>query len=210
MQSDNRILLRRTVLFGTPLLYIVLGILHPMEDPGLGDATTLFIGLHFAQLFLIAGVALSLWLLVDGLDSTAARVTRALILPYVILYTTLDAIAGLSMGEVVRTANALPASDQAAAGRLIDSIREVDVFGYVFYAVVGLAWLSAVIAAAVAVRARAPRPALVLMVLGALVFAVGHPKPTGPIGMGLFLAGIVWLELRPHSADGRALTVQPT
>ncbi len=27
------------------------------------------------------------------------------------------------------------------------------------------------------------------MALGALVFAVGHPKPFGPIGMGLFLAG---------------------
>ena len=43
-------------------LYIVLGILHPMEDPVLGDATGLFIGLHFGQMFLIAGLAFSLWL----------------------------------------------------------------------------------------------------------------------------------------------------
>jgi hypothetical protein len=48
------------------------------------------------------------------------------------------------------------------------------------------------------------------MGLGALVFAVGHPKPTGPIGMGLFLAGIIWLELRPQSTEARALAVHPT
>ena len=114
--TTDRLVLRRTVLFGTPLLYIVLGLIHPMEDPGMGEATSVFIGLHFAQLFLIAGIALSLWFLVDGIDSRAATLTRALILPYVILYTTLDAIAGLAMGEVVATANALPATDQAAAG----------------------------------------------------------------------------------------------
>jgi drug/metabolite transporter (DMT)-like permease len=42
---------------------------------------------------------------------------------------------------------------------------------------------------------------LVLMILGALLFAVGHPKPTGPIGMAFFLAGVVWLELRPRREE---------
>lgn len=208
--TADRLVLRRAVLFGTPLLYIVLGIIHPMEDPGMGEATSVFIGLHFAQLFLIAGIALSLWFLVDGLDSRAATVTRALILPYVILYTTLDAIAGLAMGDVVATANALPAADQAAAGRLIDDLREAELTGYLFYAAVGLAWLGAAFSAIVAVRHRSPRPALALMGLGALVFAVGHPKPFGPVGMGLFLAGVIWIELRPQPGDARSLSVQPT
>jgi len=208
--NGNRLLLRRTVLFGTPLLYIVLGLIHPMEDPGMGEATSVFIALHFAQLFLIGGIALSLWFLVEGLESRAATLTRAFILPYVILYTTLDAIAGLSMGEVVATANALPEADQPAAGRLIDDLREAEITGYLFYAAVGLAWLAAALAATVAVRKRAPWPALVLMGLGALVFAVGHPKPFGPTGMGLFLAGIVWIELRPQPTDARSLRVQPT
>ena len=208
--TADRLVLRRAVLFGTPLLYIVLGIIHPMEDPGMGEATSVFIGLHFAQLFLIAGIALSLWFLVDGLDSRAATLTRALILPYVILYTTLDAIAGLGMGEVVATANALPAADQAAAGRLIDDLREETIAGYLFYAAVGLAWLGAAFSAIVAVRHRSPRPALVLMGLGALIFAVGHPKPFGPVGMGLFLVGVIWIELRPQPGDARSLSVQPT
>jgi hypothetical protein len=206
----DRLLLRRTILFGTPLLYIVLGILHPMEDPGLGEATGLFIGLHFAQMFLIAGLALSLWLLVDGLESRAATVTRALILPFVILYTTLDAIAGLGMGDLVRMANELPAAEQATLGPFIEELREPDIGGYVIYLGAGLSWFAAVVAAAVAVRTRVSRPALVLMALGALVFAVGHPKPTGPIGMALFLAGVVWLELRPRTAERpQPVAVQP-
>jgi len=49
------------------------------------------------------------------------------------------------------------------------------------------------------------------MGLGALVFAVGHPKPFGPTGMALFLVGIIWLELRPQRKDTRApVSVQPT
>ena len=164
----DRPTLRRTILFGTPLLYIVLGILHPMEDPGLGEATGLFIGLHFAQLFLIAGLAYSLWLLVDGLESRAATVTRVLIVPFVILYTTLDAIAGLGMGDLVRTANASSAAEQATLGPFIDELREADVGGYVIYLGAGLSWVAAVVAAAVALRERARRGALVLIVLGAL------------------------------------------
>jgi hypothetical protein len=206
----DRKLIRRTVLFGTPLLYIVLGILHPMEDPGLGDATGLFIGLHFAQMFLIAGLAYSLWLLVDGLESRAATVTRVLILPFVILYTTLDAIAGLGMGDLVRMANELPAAEQATIGPFIEELREPDIGGYVIYLGAGLSWVAAVVAATVAVKKRGPTAALVLMALGALIFAVGHPKPTGPIGMSLFLAGVLWLELRPRTAETpQAVAAQP-
>ena len=197
----DRLAIRRTVLFGTPLLYIVLGILHPMEDPGLGEATGLFIGLHFGQMFLIAGLAYSLWLLVDGLESRAATVTRVLILPFVILYTTLDAIAGLGMGDLVRMANELPPAEQVTLGPFIDELREPDIGGYVIWLGAGLSWVAAVVAATVALRQRTPRAPLVLMALGALIFAVGHPKPTGPIGMALFLGGVAWLELRTRTAE---------
>jgi hypothetical protein len=202
--------LRRTVLFGTPLLYIVLGILHPMEDPALGDPTGLFIGLHFGQMFLIAGLAYSLWLLVEGLESRAATLTRVLILPFVILYTTLDAIAGLGMGDLVRMANESSAAEKAVLGPFIDELREPDPAGYAIWAGAGLSWFAAVLTATVALRKLAPRGALVLMALGALVFAPGHPKPTGPIGMGLFLAGVLWLELRPQSAEAPSVSMQPS
>jgi hypothetical protein len=211
MESDHRLLMRRTVLFGTPLLYLVLGLLHPNPDPGFGDDTGLFIGLHIAQLFLIAGLAYSLWLLVDGLESRAATIARALILPYVITYSAFDAVAGIAMGTFVREANAAPAADQAAAERLIDALREETWSGYLFYFLTALIWVAAVLAVVIALRKSAPRAALVLMGLGAAIFAVGHPQPTGPVGMALFLAGVVWLELRPLRAESpEAVSTQPT
>jgi hypothetical protein len=65
-----------------------------------------------------------------------------------------------------------------------------------------LIWLAAALAVVIALRKGAPRPALVLMGLGAAVFAVAHPQPTGPIGMGLFLVDVAWLELRTAPVRG--------
>ena len=211
MENDRSILVRRAFLFGVPLLYVVLGLLHPNPDPGLGDPTRLFIGLHIAQLFLIGGLAYSLWLLVDGVDNRAARVARGLILPYVITYSAFDAVAGIAMGSVVREANALPAADQGAAGRLIDALRVETWDAYLFYVATALFWLAAALAVAIALRKSAPRPALLLMGLGAAVFAVAHPQPTGPVGMALFVAGVAWLELRPLRVKApESVSVQPT
>lgn len=210
MENDRSILVRRAFLFGVPLLYLVLGLLHPTPDPGLGDPTSLFIGLHIAQLFLIGGLAYSLWLLVDGLDGRAAKIARGLILPYAITYAAFDSVAGIAMGTVVEKANALPAADQAVGGQLIDALREETWDGYLFYFGTAAIWLAAALAAVIALRRSAPRPALVLMGLGAAVFAIAHPQPTGPIGMALFLAGVVWLELRPRPAEARTFSVQPT
>src|SRR5918995_13167 len=122
MENDRSILVRRAFLFGVPLLYLVLGLLHPNPDPGLGDETSLFIGLHIAQLLLIDALRVETW---DG---------------------------------------------------------------YLFYFATSLIWLAAVLAVAIALRkSAAPRPALVLMGLGAAVFAAGpllwaalvlfHPMP---------------------------------
>jgi len=210
MHADRKTVTRRAVLFGVPLLYLVLGLLHPNPDPVLGDETGLFIALHIAQLFLIGGLAYALWLLVEGVEGRAAGIARALILPYAIAYTTLDAIAGISMGTLIQKANELPAADQAVAGRLIEAVREPTLGGYAFYFTTGLLWLGAALAVVFALRSRAPRPALLFIALGALIFAVGHPQPTGPIGMALLVAGIAWVELRPlHVAAGEPVSVQP-
>jgi hypothetical protein len=190
---------RRGVLFGVPSLYILLGLLHPTANPELGDDATLFVWLHIAQLFLVGGLAYLLWLLVEGLDSRPARVARALILPFAVLYTTLDAVLGIAWGIVAEKANELAATDRAAAGRLLDALlNEPEPLGYVLYFGAGLLWLAVALAAVTALAGSAPRPALALMALGATVFALGHARPVGPIGMALFLAGVGWLELRPQ------------
>jgi hypothetical protein len=199
--ENERVVWRRVILLGVPFLYVVLGLLHPTTNPELGDETDLFIGLHIAQLFLIAGLAFVLWLLVEGLDNRAAVVTRVLIIPFVVAYTALDAILGIAWGIAAESANELPAADQAGAGELIDELisGEPDPRGLILYWGAGLLWLAVALAAVTALRGTAPVTALVLMSLGAVVFTLGHARPMGPIGMGLFLAGIAWYEFRPRS-----------
>jgi hypothetical protein len=86
------------VLLGVPSLYILLGLLHPTANPELGverrDGPLR--QLHIAQLFLIMGLGYVLWLLVEGVTNRSATLARALIIPFLVAYTALDAILGIA------------------------------------------------------------------------------------------------------------------
>jgi len=199
---------RRLLLLGVPSLYVLLGLLHPTANPGLGDETVLFINLHISQLVLIMGLGNVLWLLVEGVTNRAATLARALIIPFVVAYTALDAILGIAWGIAAESANDLPATDQAGAGRLIDQLiaGDPDPRGLILYWGAGLLWLAVAFAVVAALSDTAPLGALVVMALGAAVFTLGHAPPMGPAGMGLFLVGIAWTEFRPRSAPTRMTT----
>lgn len=197
---------RRVVLLGVPTLYIVLGLLHPTANPELGDQTDLFIRLHIAQLFLIVGLAYALWFLVEGVENRSATVARALIIPFVVAYTALDSILGIAWGIAAETANQLPAAEQPGAGRLIDELisGDPDPRGLILYFGAGLLWLAVALAVVTAIRDIAPLGARVLMSVGAAVFTLGHAPPVGPVGMGLFLFGIAWVEFRSRPREPMA------
>jgi hypothetical protein len=200
---------RRVVLFGVPFLYLLLGLVHPTTNPEVGDDTTRWIALHAAQLVLIGGMAVALRLLVACIDSFPARIARALVIPYVVIYTTLDAILGLAWGIVARKADGLAAGDKEAAARLMDELLRGDAAGYALYFGAGLVWLGIVLAIVVAHARHAPQPALWLLGTGAILFAAGHAPPTGPVGMALFLAGVMWLELRRGHSRSLVLAPRP-
>jgi hypothetical protein len=198
-------LLRRAVLFGVPLCYAVLGAFHPMSNPEVNDPTTLWIGLHLVQLVLVGGMGYVFWLLVEGVDGRAAGLARALIIPFIVVYTAMDAVLGIAWGFVAREASALSAADQQSAQALLDRLLEPTASGYVLYFGAGLLLLVLSLAVVFALAKSAPRPALVLIAVGALIFVTGHAAPLGPIGMLAFLAGVVWTEL----ARTRTATVRP-
>jgi hypothetical protein len=197
MRTRPSVLFRRVVLFGGPLGYILLGLVHPMGDLEVGDAAGFYIFLHVVQPLLIALIACGLWLLVDGLESRAATVVRYSLIAYLILYSMFDAVAGIATGLIVQEANGMSAADQAAVQRMMDGIGEHPVLVAMWIGA-GLSWLIPAAAAAIAIRHLVPRWITAAIVLGAIVFAVGHPFPPGPIGMALYLVGILWLELRPR------------
>jgi hypothetical protein len=197
---------RRAVIFSGVIGYAILGLVHP-DDPEVGDSAAFFIGLHVFQPVLIVLLAWGLWLLVEDLPGRAAAIVRLAVVPFAIVYTVFDSLAGIALGVIAREAGNLPVADQAVAARLLDNLDTTLLV--VISAAAALTWLVAAIAAAVAVRALAPVYVSLLIGVGAAVFAAGHPSPTGPIGMGLMLVGLGLLEFRyrPAGASREVETV---
>ena len=203
-RRDLRRLGRWAVLLLAPVLYVVVGLLHPLENPGVGDDTALFIALHVAQLPLIAGLAAGLWMMLDGAVGRAAAIGRALVPLFLVAYTAMDSILGLAWGYVAAQAGTLGVADQPAVERLMESlVGGPTSVGYAIYFGAGILWLATVISVAIVRWSSAPSGAIWLMVLGAGSFAAGHVKPTGPVGMLSFAVGVWWLERARLAADVR-------
>jgi hypothetical protein len=202
---DRRAVWLRRAFFATAVVgYFLIGVVHPAEIE-VGDATTLYIAIHLIQPFLILLLAWGVWLLVDGLPGRAAQVARLAIVPYAIAYSMFDAIAGVALGGVVRLANDASAADAAAVQRLMDS--GTDYVGIGIFIASDLSWFAMAFAAAVAVKQIGGLGPTLLMAIGAAIFAIAHPFPTGPIGIALFGLGVAWLEIRREAA--KAPEAQP-
>ncbi|HZB35339.1 MAG TPA: hypothetical protein VE440_04625, partial [Gaiellaceae bacterium] len=172
-------------------------LIHPAEIE-VGDATTLYIGLHLVQPVFILLLAWGTWLLVKDLPGRAAQVARVAIVPYAIAYSMFDAIAGVALGGIVRQANDASAADGAVVQRLMDT--GTDYVGMVLFVASDLSWFVMALAAAIAVKPIGGRGPTLLMAIGAAIFAIAHPFPPGPIGITLFGLGIAWLEVRREAA----------
>jgi hypothetical protein len=191
--SLNRTVLQRVALFGGPVGWIALGLVHPIEDPDVGDDASFFVLLHLVMPLLIALIAYALWTLVDGLAGIAVKTARIAVVAFMLAYTAFEAIIGIAKGVLIVEASDYSAADQAVVQRVLETDHWAT---YVVYIAAGLSWLVAAVAVAIAVRQVAPLYVSLLLAIGGLVFAVGHPKPPGPIGMTLFLVGVALLELR--------------
>ena len=204
-RPDPRPVWLRRALFATAVLgYLVIGMVHPANIE-VGDDTTLYISIHLVQPFLILFLAWGIWLLVEGLPGRAAQVARLAIVPYAIAYSMFDAIAGVALGGIVRLANDASAADAAAVQRLMDT--GTDYVGIGIWIASGLTWFAMAFAAALAVKHLGGLGPTLLMAIGAAIFAIAHPFPTGPIGIALFGLGVAWFELRRETA--KAPEAQP-
>src|SRR5262245_44866101 len=151
--SMNRTVLQRIALFGGPLGWIALGLVHPMSDPEVGDDANVFLLLHVFQPILIGLIAYALWILVDGLPGRAAKVARFAVVLFAIAYTAFESIIGTAKGIMIVESADYSDSEQAAIQSVFDGDHWA---GYLFYIAAGLSWLVAAVAVAVAVRQIAP------------------------------------------------------
>jgi hypothetical protein len=94
--------------------------------------------------------------------------------------------------------------DSLPAGQAMDwivsAVKDMPVLSLIFgLSIVGtLAWVVALIAAAITLRrAGASRGPLVLLILAGVFLMGGHPYPAGTLAFGCFFLATAWLELAP-------------
>jgi len=197
-------LLRRLVLFGTPLSLSLLELTHP-TDPATAPAhADWWLILHMLTFVLFPLMALAVFLLLDGAGGRAAWLSRRAMLVYAVVYSGYIGMDGLAGGVLLQQANGLPAAQQADLMRAILGMFNSPVG--IAIAIAGtLAWIVGNIAMAVALfHAGARRAPLVLLAIGSCVLLGDHPVPAGPIAFGAFLIAVVWIELgqRPALVTG--------
>jgi hypothetical protein len=126
------------------------------------------------------------------------------VLPFAAFYSAFDAVPGLSNGLLASYAQQHPAQAGviADASSALDPLQEPAIA--LVYAIGVACWLLAAGGAAFALRGHAPTAGIVLLGAGTAVFAIDHAAPFGPVGMALFLAGSIVVELGRKAAAGDA------
>jgi hypothetical protein len=182
-----------------PLAWAVLLLFHPSGDAGsiyadVHDDVAAMLVVHVGMLLFIPLMAAVIWLLIRGIDSTAARVSRIALIPFVVFYSAWETLQGIANGVLVDEVNGLPEADRALGADLIQSFAEspmVRDFG-VFAILGSLGLIVAILAAGMALRADAGAPAWVPVMFGiAGLLITGHPPPTGPLGLVLFVLAFI-------------------
>jgi hypothetical protein len=195
-------------LVGVPLAWAVLLWFHPdVPDPdnvygALRDEVTTYQIVHVGTFIFIPLMGVALYMLVRDLPGKAATISRVAIGPFVVCYGAWETVIGLATGALVQHANDAPAGERPAVSDAIQSVGDNLIVGEMgVLAVVGaLAWITATIAASVAVR-RAGATVLATVLLGLSLVVVSHPPPIGPVGLACFAAAV--LLLYRLAASGR-------
>ena len=184
-------------MIGVPLAWAVLLLFHPTGEgeaityADLQDQVTAWLVVHIGMMLFIPLMAGAVYLLLRGIESTAARVSRIALVPFVVVYGAYEVLLGIGAGILVQDVNGLPASDKAAGAALVNEFTDnVLIRGFSVLSTIGaLAFITAMIAAGIALRREAAAPLSVPVLLGLSGFLItAHPPPYGPTGLVLFIA----------------------
>jgi hypothetical protein len=186
-------------LIGTPLAWAVLLWFHPNVAADnvyrdLRDDVNTYLIVHVGTLIFIGLMGVALYMLVRDLPGRAATISRLAIGPFVLFYSAWETVIGLATGALVQHANDAPPGQRPAVSDAIQALGANGIVGEsgVVGIVGGLAWVIAVIAAAVAVR-RAGAPILATVLLGLSLVVISHPPPIGPVGLACFAGAVLVL-----------------
>ncbi len=189
-------------MIAVPLGWGILLLFHPNPTQdihaGLHQQVTPWLVVHLGTLLGIGLIGVVLTLLVRDLPGRAAAISRWAVFPYILSYGAAEAIQGAATAVLVRYANGVPEAERATAAGAVQALWDDLVVDDLIGAPGAVAWLVAVIAAAVAYR-QAGAPWGLTILLGAAAMTVIHTPPPGPIGLGCLAAAIAWLGWRQRA-----------
>ena len=195
-------------MIGVPLFWAVLLLFHPGGEGteiyvDTRDVVTRFVVVHVGMLIFIPLMAVAFYLLLRGVEGTAAQVSRIALVPFVVFYSAWEVIQGIGVGILVNELQGFPQADETLRADLVQDFAEhvlTGPFG-VFGTIGSLGLIVAAIAAGVALYRHAGAPIYVpiLLSISGLLITV-HPPPYGPAGLALFIVAVV-LFTRSQSRD---------
>jgi hypothetical protein len=186
---------------GIPAAWGILLLFHPLNDgafselidSNIGAWITVHLGMGiFVPLF--AGV---IYLLLRGVKSTAATVSRIGLAVFAVLYAAWELVLGVGSGILAHETDALPEAQQAVGADLVNSYADNGVIT-VLTVPGSLGLAVAMVGAVVALRGayRVGWAPLALMLLSLPLISI-HEPPFGPIGLALFIAAALLLARQP-------------
>jgi hypothetical protein len=186
-------------LIGVPAAWAVLLLFHPTGEGDdiyaeVRDDASRWLVVHVGTMIFIPLMAVAIYLLVRGIENSAARVCRIALATFALFYTAWEVLLGIGTGVLIQDVNGLPATERGTGSDLVNEFTDnvfVRDFG-VFNIIGGVSLIAATIAAGIALRRQAGVPVAVPILLGLSGFLIGaHPPPFGPTGLVLFIAAVV-------------------
>ena len=205
-------------LVGIPLAWAVLLLFHPtgggeaVTYADVQDQVTAWLVVHIGMMLFIPLMALAVYLLLRDIEGSAARVSRIALVPFVVFYGAYEVLLGIGAGILVQDVNGLAGSEKAAGAALVNEFTDnVLIRGFSVLSSLGaVPFITAMIAAGVALRREAAAPLAVPILLGLSGFLItAHPPPFGPIGLVLFIAAVLLVVRSQAPARAPAPRTQP-
>ena len=203
-------------MIGVPVVWAIVLLFHPTGDgedfyPVVSDEVTAFVSVHVGTLIFIPLLAATVYLLLRGVEGTAARVSRIALVPFVIFYATWEVLVGVGVGLLADEVNGLSAAGQLVGAKALEAYADSGLLAV--FEMIGMVFLLvALTSAGLALwrHAGAPLAVPVLFVLAAVPLG-WHVTPFGQFGLALFIVAVL-LAVRARSAPGAAGSgaVRPT
>jgi hypothetical protein len=205
-------------MIGVPIAWAVLLLFHPKGEAdeiyrNLEDQVTSALVVHIGMMLFIPLMAVVIYLLLRGVEGTAARVSRIALVPFVVFFSAWETLQGTANGILAHELNGRPEDERASGENLIQDFAENPLardLG-VFATIGSLAILIAMIAAGIALRRHAGAPLSVPILLGIFGLLIGgHPPPFGPIALVCFAVAVFLFWRSQPTALAPARAGQPS